>query len=210
MPEQGPTFTDWAQLEADDRRRPLLIDEDFSWSEPPARRRRPSVATVEREARAAARKQDEYDDRSSHSDDYGDRSAYAARDGYDDRDPYAQYEEPAAGRGRQQPAHREDSWGPEPINVEHELDVAWGGRLSAPAGAETYEVDPYDFEPSMGLDASGRRTVVITGRGASSYPVRRPRSSELAFHERDGFSPDRTAMWAVLLGIALLIGCIAH
>jgi hypothetical protein len=197
MPEQGPTFTDWAQLDADDRRRPLLIDEDFSWSEPPSRRRRASVATVEREARVAPRQQDEYDDR------YADEAP-------DDRHVYEQRDERASSRGRQQPAYREDAWDSEPINVERELDVAWGGRLSAPVGAETYEVDPYDFEPSFGDEPSGRRTVVITGRGASSYPVRRPRSTELAFHERDSFNPDRTAMWAVLMGIALLIGCIAH
>jgi hypothetical protein len=198
MPEQGPTFTDWAQLDADDRRRPLLIDEDFSWSEPPSRRRRASVATVEREARVAPRQQDEYDDR------------YAYDEAPDDRHVYEQRDERGSSRGRQQPAHQEDAWDSEPINVERELDVAWGGRLSAPVGAETYEVDPYDFEPSFGDEPSGRRTVVITGRGASSYPVRRPRSTELAFHERDSFNPDRTAMWAVLLGIALLIGCIAH
>jgi hypothetical protein len=38
----------------------------------------------------------------------------------------------------------------------------------------------------------------------------RRRSSELRFHERTGFNPDRIAMWAVLLGIALLIGAVAH
>jgi hypothetical protein len=32
----------------------------------------------------------------------------------------------------------------------------------------------------------------------------------LRFHERSGFNPDRAALWAVLLGVALLIGCIAH
>ncbi len=57
-----------------------------------------------------------------------------------------------------------------------------------------------------------RRTVVITGRGDERYmpaPRRRP-SAELRFHERSSFSPDRAGLWAVLLGIALVIGCVAH
>jgi hypothetical protein len=62
------------------------------------------------------------------------------------------------------------------------------------------------------VDETGRRTVVITGRGAERYAPasRRRQASELRFHERSGFSPDRTAMWAVLLGLALLLGCVVH
>jgi hypothetical protein len=52
----------------------------------------------------------------------------------------------------------------------------------------------------------GRRTVQITGRGTERYnagferrrPQRRP-------HEREGFRPDRAAMWAVLLGFVLVL-----
>ncbi len=57
--------------------------------------------------------------------------------------------------------------------------------------------------------ANGRRTVYITGRGveqsvpvARNLPVNRP---TLRRHERAGFKPDRTAMWAVLLGLLLIL-----
>jgi hypothetical protein len=159
MPTSGTTFTDWEQLETG-RHRPLLVDEDFSWSDSPGRRRRArqAVATVERTRWIESEHEDE------------------------------------------------------PINVERELDGAWGGRLSAPA-AQTHEVAPYSF--ALGGEAApeptGRRTVVITGRGAERYPASRRRAgSALAFHQRSGFGPDRMAMWAVLLGIALLLGSIAH
>jgi hypothetical protein len=51
--------------------------------------------------------------------------------------------------------------------------------------------------------ANGRRTVYITGRGVErNLPVARP---TLRRHERAGFKPDRTAMWAVLLGLLLIL-----
>ena len=202
MPEQGPTFTDWAQLDADDHRRPMLIDEDFSWSEPPSRRRRSSVATVEREARVEPRYRDHYNEDARHVEEerYLQDDRYARQDGqsYVEPDP-------------QEPYPYEEHEHAASLNVEHELDTAWGGRLSAPAGAQTYEVDPYDFEPPAGFIDGGRRTVVISGRGTSGYALApRRRGSELSFHERASFNPDRTGMWALLLCIAVLIGCIAH
>ncbi len=55
-----------------------------------------------------------------------------------------------------------------------------------------------------------RRTVVITGRGAERYPVpRRHYSAGLRPYERAGFKPDRVALWAVVLCLALLIGAVA-
>ena len=58
-------------------------------------------------------------------------------------------------------------------------------------------------------EANGRRTVYITGRGveqnlpvAPNLPVARP---TLRRHERAGFRPDRVAMWAVLLGLLLIL-----
>jgi hypothetical protein len=52
-------------------------------------------------------------------------------------------------------------------------------------------------------DDNGRRTVHITGRGAErNLPVTRP---TLRRHEREGFRPDRAAMWAVLLGLLLIL-----
>ena len=49
----------------------------------------------------------------------------------------------------------------------------------------------------------GRRTVTIRGRGAErNLPVTRP---TLRRHERPGFRPDRAALWAVLLGLLLIL-----
>jgi hypothetical protein len=76
----------------------------------------------------------------------------------------------------------------------------------------SYDAQPR-YEPEFAYEAvpAGRRTIVITGRGAERYPVPRRRAeADLSFHERAAFNPDRTAMWAVLLGLALLLGCIAH
>ena len=61
--------------------------------------------------------------------------------------------------------------------------------------------------PGQGIP--GRRTVKIQGRGAERnliYSSRRShrRPSERR-HERAGFKPDRVAMWAVLLGVLLIV-----
>ncbi len=59
---------------------------------------------------------------------------------------------------------------------------------------------PVTFAPRA---ANGRRTVYITGRGAErGLPVARP---TLRRHEREGFKPDRAAMWAVMLGLLLIL-----
>jgi hypothetical protein len=50
----------------------------------------------------------------------------------------------------------------------------------------------------------GRRTITITGYGSSSYAPSRRRPQE-ALHRRPGFQPDRFAMWAVLLGLLLVL-----
>jgi hypothetical protein len=54
----------------------------------------------------------------------------------------------------------------------------------------------------------GRRTVTIRGRGSERYtPPARDRArrpSERAY-ERAGFRPDKVAMWAVLMGIVLVL-----
>jgi hypothetical protein len=48
-----------------------------------------------------------------------------------------------------------------------------------------------------------RRTVTIRGRGAErNLPVARP---TLRRHERPGFRPDRAALWAVMLGLLLIL-----
>jgi hypothetical protein len=58
----------------------------------------------------------------------------------------------------------------------------------------------------------GRRTVTITGHGVEGWqtrngttPTSAQRLTRLKRHEREGFRPDRVAMWAVLLGIVLLL-----
>jgi hypothetical protein len=52
-----------------------------------------------------------------------------------------------------------------------------------------------------------RRTVTIKGYGAErNLPVARP---TLRRHERPGFRPDRAAMWAVLLGLCLILVAVA-
>jgi hypothetical protein len=57
-----------------------------------------------------------------------------------------------------------------------------------------------------------RRTVTIRGRGSERYVSpnrsasrRRPERR----YERSGFRPDRTAMWAVLLGLMLILAAAA-
>lgn len=195
MPASGPIFTDWEQIEADSQR--PLLEEDFSWSDAPARRRRSRGASITARERRGRRDAREYDD-----------------------------------------------W-LEPLDVESELDNAWGGRLSAQskgqqpyaepphaeeqhdAEPEYYEADvehydarqaadgyaqaPFDLgEAPVYDEVTGRRTVVIRGRGAERLPAPRRRRAELAFHERAGLNPDRTAKWAVLLGVVLLLACVIH
>jgi hypothetical protein len=53
----------------------------------------------------------------------------------------------------------------------------------------------------------GRRTVTIRGQGAERYVPTRSSSRRRPErrYERTGFRPDRTAMWAVLLGVMLIL-----
>ena len=214
MSTSGTTFTDWEQVEAD-RRRPLLVDEDFSWSEPPSRRRRPteSAAKPERKRRIEPEYEAPYELESAAVAEQGyapapTREPARRSERASDREPT--YEREPASESRPRYAD-ERTHALQGIDVERELDVAWGGRLSASA-VDTYEVVPSLQMGDTALTPPGRRTVVITGRGADRFPVgaRRHAEAGLAFHERSGFSPDRMAMWAVLMGIALLLGCIAH
>ncbi|MGH2875016.1 MAG: hypothetical protein ACRDLV_02065, partial [Solirubrobacteraceae bacterium] len=59
-----------------------------------------------------------------------------------------------------------------------------------------------------GAGVPGRRTVTIRGRGAERYVPTRPtgtRRPSRRRYERAGFRPDRAAMWAVLLGVMLIL-----
>lgn len=57
------------------------------------------------------------------------------------------------------------------------------------------------------MPSGTRRTITITGRGAErhlpAYSSRR--RPQRPIHERPGFKPDRTAMWAVMLGVVLVL-----
>ncbi len=74
---------------------------------------------------------------------------------------------------------------------------------------------PAAAEPAFTLHATDasehrepaeRRTIVIRGRGDDRlYGTRSRRRPTRPRHERAGFRADRTAMWAVLLGIAMLL-----
>ena len=146
------------------------MDEDFSWSEPPARPRRRITADARRVSRVNSRSSSRADGRRSGGEDPSDH-------------------------------HRAALIDPEPV----------AGPRSALDQAT--QVHSHFDEMMAEWNQERARTVVITGRGDDRYMPpsrRRSRSSDLRFHERAGFTPDRTAMWAVLLGLVLLIACIAH
>jgi hypothetical protein len=65
-------------------------------------------------------------------------------------------------------------------------------------------------------EAKGRRTVMIRGQGAEGVETRNgtrgskaERHLQLPRHERAGFQPDRVAMWAVLLGMVMVLAAAA-
>ena len=184
MPPSGSTFTDWQQV---DRERPLLIDEDFSWSEPPSRPRRRITGDTRRPSRVDGRQPGRLDNR---------RTA-----GGDPRGHRVGVAEPELAA--------ESSTGAEPLSGAESL----AGAQSVAALDQPTQIHSHFDEMMDEWNHERARTVVITGRGDERYmpPARRrSRSSDLRFHERAGFNPDRTAMWAVLLGLVLLIACIAH
>lgn len=181
MPQAGSTFTDWQQVEKDS----LLFIDDFDWSEPPRRGRR---RITERDVEPAPH--------------------YASAARYDD-----------ASHSGDVALERDASWDQPTAAHSHfdEMMDEWNAAYGSGAGPDfddraterAFDLsDPGDQSAAQGA----RRTVLITGRGDERYlpAPRQRRSSELRFHERSGFSPDRGGLWAVLLGIALVIGCIAH
>jgi hypothetical protein len=189
MPEAGSTFTDWQQVERDSL---LFVDDDFGWSEPPRRRRMTESAPRARRSSAAEPSYDE--------------PVYAQR-----RTAVLDHEPVASGR---------DDWDHPTATHSHFDEMMEEWNASFGSGARR-DVDQRSDERAFDLTEPGhpaatpesaRRTVLITGHGDERYlpaPRRRP-NSELRFHERSTFSPDRAGLWAVLLGIALVIGCIAH
>jgi hypothetical protein len=96
--------------------------------------------------------------------------------------------------------------GPEPLG-----DVAaHGGDISiSPVSALTGGLAEALGARTQTTPAGARRTVVIRGQGARGYvPARGGYETRLRPHERSGFKPDRVALWAVLLGLALLLGAV--
>jgi hypothetical protein len=54
-------------------------------------------------------------------------------------------------------------------------------------------------------DPPARRTVTIRGQVADRYSPASRRRPDVPRHARPGFRPDRVAMWAVLLGLILVL-----
>lgn len=79
------------------------------------------------------------------------------------------------------------------------LDERRSLRLAGPDAA--YSV----ADLAVPVEPAARRTVVITGHGHDRPVPRRGYDARVRRHERSGFKPDRVAMWAVLLGLALLL-----
>ena len=69
-------------------------------------------------------------------------------------------------------------------------------------------VGEFGDRPVPSPEPMARRTVTITGRGAERnlpWPTESSRRRERRAHERVGFRPDRVAMWAVFLGMLLVL-----
>ena len=214
------------------------MDEDFSWSEPPARSRRRPVETPSRRRTAVVEREpvDQLEPvhrrGSGERSDDRDRGEQAARERaaetLSEFDALMQRWNEAYGDGVRSTETPTRSTAPtrSPEAPTRSAGASTRGTVADAYEADARAVDHYDYadlarytdapvveDPSGAyIDDSGRRTVVITGRGAERYSPssRRRQASELRFHERSGFSPDRTAMWAVLLGLALLLGCVVH
>jgi hypothetical protein len=81
-------------------------------------------------------------------------------------------------------------------------------RQSATPWWEELDRDAFQFPTEYRVKparstAPERRTVTIRGRGAErNLPVARP---TVRRHERPGFRPDRAALWAVMLGLLLIL-----
>ena len=213
MPPTGSTFTDWQQVEKESR---LLMNEDFSWSEPPRRRRRRITDEPIRARRRTAVLDHEPDHVSERE---HDQFSEREHDQFSERErvTFEAFDEPAFDA---QP--REVAVWDQPTAVHSHFDemmAQWNAQYGdSPEDAFSSE-DAFDLSdpgaapaPGSAAASGARRTVVITGRGDERYmpaPRRRP-SADLRFHERSTFSPDRAGLWAVLLGIALVIGAIVH
>jgi hypothetical protein len=178
----------------------LFVDDDFSWSEPPRRRRRILDEPI-RATRSVAVL--------DHEPELPDQDLWI--DHERPVDFSASPTEDAAATGRASWEHPTESH-----SHFDEMMAQWNAAYGDGADRDAGRAADRAFnlsDPGTGFAAEGgRRTVVISGRGDERYlpAPRRRRQSDLRFHERSGFSPDRAGLWAVLLGVALVIGCIVH
>jgi hypothetical protein len=78
--------------------------------------------------------------------------------------------------------------------------------ISAGQARQSHE-EAWEYRVPARTRSGERRTVTITGRGAERHlpPPRSRQRPQRPRHERPGFRPDRAAMWAVLLGVLLLL-----
>jgi hypothetical protein len=220
MPEAGSNFMDWQQEERESR---LLMDEDFSWSDPPrSARRRITGGRPAGSSTGAGRDRATGADRALRS--RADRhlalvdrepAPFAAHDR--EPDPYLAREVQVR-RAPAAPPVVAGPWADSlPANVPvNELVDPWDSPVALDGDASLVE-RAFDLSDPGGQGAGQgtRRTVVITGHGDDRYlpaprAPRARRSSPMRFHERSGFSPDRAGLWAVLLSVALVIGAIVH
>jgi hypothetical protein len=97
-----------------------------------------------------------------------------------------------------------------PFDGELDLHAPEGAKLASAPEASSAPPPPRPLTAAGGASVSptpARRTVKIQGRGAERNlpwpdPTRRPPRRP---YERHGFRPDRVAMWAVLLGLMLVL-----
>jgi hypothetical protein len=175
----------------------VIIDDEITWSAPPTRPRRVS-GPIDGYARARAAE-------------------------FDTREPEPAYDQPEPGFDEPEPSFQQSEAGfyePEPDFYAPEAAVGQRGpSIDEYVGEVEYvdEVEQFDErgayarKPSRELaptrGGGERRTVVITGRVADRYvpSTRRGYEANLRPHERSSFKPDRMALWAVLMGVLLLL-----
>jgi hypothetical protein len=111
--------------------------------------------------------------------------------------------------GFDSPRRRITGAAPEPVPAARVRSTPAAARVrSTPAAAPVPSPQP----PPRGTGVPGRRTVTIRGSGAERNVPRSPahgRRRTEPRHQRPGFQADRMAMWAVLLGIILVVVCAA-
>jgi len=134
------------------------------------------------------------------------------------------WERAAPRRARAHAAPADDAQQPATLRAESPTAASMGApRGASPSGvpvrAPELERDAPDAwshasgvstpAPRPGAGVPGRRTVTIRGRGAerdlafsAHRTTRRPPTRA---HERPGFKPDRAALWAILLGVFLVL-----